>query len=88
MFGNVIERYDFAVYGYFAPIIGQHFFPSDDPTAPTIAASGLLVLMRLLQGLSVGGEGECTTSIVFLVETCPQKRHGVFLAEPFVIVRR
>ena len=29
--GNIMEWYDFAVYGYFAPIIGKHFFPSDDP---------------------------------------------------------
>src|SRR4051794_3459425 len=31
--GNVMEWYDFAVYGYFAPIIGRQFFPSEDPTA-------------------------------------------------------
>jgi MHS family proline/betaine transporter-like MFS transporter len=24
--GNMMEWYDFAVYGYFAQIIGQHFF--------------------------------------------------------------
>ena len=29
--GNVMEWYDFAVYGYFAVTIGRHFFPSDDP---------------------------------------------------------
>ena len=23
--GNVLEWYDFAVYGYFAPVIGRHF---------------------------------------------------------------
>ena len=25
--GNVMEWYDFAVYGYFAPTLGRHFFP-------------------------------------------------------------
>jgi MHS family proline/betaine transporter-like MFS transporter len=30
--GNVMEWYDFAVYGYFAQTIGQHFFPSKDPS--------------------------------------------------------
>ena len=35
----------------------------------------LLVLMRMLQGLSVGGEG--TTSIVFLIEHSPQQRRGL-----------
>ena len=29
--GNAMEWYDFAVYGYFAPIIGARFFPSRDP---------------------------------------------------------
>ena len=38
--GNVMEWYDFAVYGYFAAILGQHFFPSDDPTTSTIASFG------------------------------------------------
>ena len=27
--GNVLEWYDFGVYGFFAPIIGQLFFPSE-----------------------------------------------------------
>ena len=130
--GNIMEWYDFAVYGYFAPIIGKHFFPSDDPTASVIAAFGvfaagvlmrpfgsmifghigdklgrhhaltlsvilmalptffigvlpdhatlgvaasiLLVIMRMLQGLSVGGE--YTTSIVFLVEHSPPGRRA------------
>src|SRR5262249_20934273 len=35
----------------------------------------LLVLMRMLQGLSVGGEG--TTSIIFLLERSPARRHGL-----------
>ncbi len=28
LIGNVMEWFDFAVYGYFASIIGTHFFPS------------------------------------------------------------
>jgi hypothetical protein len=27
MIGNVLEWYDFAIYGYFAPAIGRQFFP-------------------------------------------------------------
>ncbi|PCJ61645.1 MAG: MFS transporter [Rhodospirillaceae bacterium] len=131
--GNVMEWYDFAIYGYFAPIIGAHFFPSDDAATSVIAAFGvfaagflmrpfgsivfghigdrigrkaaltlsvilmaiptfligvlpdyvaigiaapaLLVAMRLLQGLSVGGE--YTTSIVFLVEHAPKNRRAL-----------
>src|SRR6202035_5222049 len=39
--GNVMEWYDFAVYGYFAPVIGRHFFPAEDPAASLIAAFGV-----------------------------------------------
>jgi MHS family proline/betaine transporter-like MFS transporter len=130
--GNVMEWYDFSVYGYFAAIIGNHFFPTGDRTSSLIAAFGvfaagffmrplgsilfgyigdkkgrklaltisvgmmavptfligvlptyqqigswaalLLVLLRLLQGLSVGGE--FTTSAIFLVEGSAARRRG------------
>ncbi|MEM9731655.1 MAG: MFS transporter [Myxococcota bacterium] len=36
--GNVMEWFDFAVYGFFAQVIGEQFFPSDDPTTSVIAA--------------------------------------------------
>lgn len=38
--GNVLEWYDFAVYGYFAAIIGMHFFPASDPATSLIASFG------------------------------------------------
>lgn len=130
--GNVMEWYDFSVYGYFAAIIGRRFFPAGDPVSSLLAAFGvfaagflmrplgsllfghigdktgrklaltasvalmavptfligvlptyqqigicaplLLVLMRLLQGLSVGGE--YTTSSIFLVEGSAARRRG------------
>jgi MHS family proline/betaine transporter-like MFS transporter len=133
MIGNILEWYDFSVYGYFAQAIGREFFPTADPWASVLAAFGafavgfltrpfgavlfghigdrlgrkralelsvlcmavptfvmgllpghavlgaaaplLLVLMRMLQGLSVGGEG--TTSVVFLIERSPAQRHGL-----------
>jgi MHS family proline/betaine transporter-like MFS transporter len=59
--GNVMEWYDFAVYGYFAPIIGRQFFPSDDPTASLIAAFGVFAagfLMRPIGGLVFGHIGD------------------------------
>src|SRR5262245_15218230 len=31
--GNVLEWYDFAIYGYFAAAIGRQFFPHEDPVA-------------------------------------------------------
>ena len=59
--GNVMEWYDFAIYGYFAPVIGQHFFPSHDPTSSLIAAFGVFAagfLMRPLGGLVFGHIGD------------------------------
>jgi hypothetical protein len=38
---NVMEWYDFSVYGYFAAIIGRHFFPTGDRTTSLIAAFGV-----------------------------------------------
>lgn len=40
--GNVLEWYDFAVYGFLAPQIGKVFFPSDDPVASLLAAYGTM----------------------------------------------
>lgn len=131
--GNVVEWYDFALYGYLAGVIAPVFFPSDSPTAGLIATYGifaagflmrpfgaamfgrfgdrhgrartmqisvvlmalptlllgilptyaqvglvaplLLVLVRLLQGLSVGGE--FSSSATYLVETAPQGKRGL-----------
>ncbi|NQW09072.1 MAG: MFS transporter [Alphaproteobacteria bacterium] len=132
LIGNVLEWYDFAVYGYFAHIIGQQFFPSSDPAVSTIAAFGafaagflvrpiggivfgqigdlfgrkramllsvicmavptfliaflptyasigvfapiLIVVLRIVQGLSVGGE--YTSSLIYLAEHAPKGRRG------------
>ena len=131
--GNVLEWYDFAIYGFFAAAIGRTFFPHQDPVAQLLAAFGifaigfvvrpvggallghigdrygrraaltvsvtamaiptfligllpgyhtlgvmapvLLTVLRVIQGLSVGGE--CTTSIVFMVERAPPGRRGL-----------
>ena len=40
----MLEWYDFAVYGYLAPIIGTLFFPSDDPVASLLAAFGVFAI--------------------------------------------
>ena len=131
--GNVVEWYDFALYGYLAGVIAPIFFPASNPTAGLIATYGifaagflmrpigaaifgwfgdrygrartmqisvammalptlllgllpsyatagilapvLLVLVRLLQGLSVGGE--FSSSATYLVETAPQGKRGL-----------
>src|SRR5688572_30977830 len=36
--GNVLEWYDFAVYGFFAPILAAQFFPAADPRVSLLAA--------------------------------------------------
>jgi MFS transporter, MHS family, proline/betaine transporter len=59
--GNVMEWYDFAVYGYFARTIGNLYFPSDDPKASLLAAFGVFAagfLMRPLGAILFGYIGD------------------------------
>ncbi|MPZ30570.1 MAG: MFS transporter [Rhodospirillales bacterium] len=59
--GNVLEWYDFAVYGYFASAIGRAFFPSEDPVAQVLAAFGIFAvgfLMRPVGGALIGYIGD------------------------------
>ncbi|MBV9018214.1 MAG: MFS transporter [Alphaproteobacteria bacterium] len=130
--GNVLEWYDFGVYGYLVPTISTLFFPRDNPLVsllltfavfgvgfvmrpvgsilfgiygdrhgrrkalslvifvmaiatfamgllPTYAQAGvlgpaLLVVVRLFQGLSVGGEFGGSTA--YIVEFAPAGRRG------------
>ncbi|NBY23956.1 MAG: MFS transporter [Gammaproteobacteria bacterium] len=61
LIGNIVEWYDFAVYGYFASIIGQLFFPSSDAAVSLIASFGAFAagfLMRPLGGLLFGRIGD------------------------------
>jgi len=55
--GNVLEWYDFAVYGTLAPILGKLFFPADDPVASLLAAFGVFAIgyaARPLGGILLG----------------------------------
>src|SRR5215469_10192781 len=59
--GNVMEWYDFSVYGYFAANIGRHFFPAQNAVSSLIAAFGVFAagfLMRLWESLVFGHIGE------------------------------
>eukprot|EP00591_Stephanopyxis_turris_P006523 CAMPEP_0195507168 /NCGR_PEP_ID=MMETSP0794_2-20130614/677_1 /TAXON_ID=515487 /ORGANISM="Stephanopyxis turris, Strain CCMP 815" /LENGTH=509 /DNA_ID=CAMNT_0040633761 /DNA_START=91 /DNA_END=1620 /DNA_ORIENTATION=+ len=138
--GNVLEWYDFSVFGYFSDIISTQFFPPDQsghaaliesfavfgsaflvrpiggliigrfgdvvgrkaalegsillmafPTfvlgcLPTYGTVGwistiLLIICRLLQGLSVGGQ--LMSSVVFTLERSPRMHWGVWGAAVF-----
>ena len=61
LIGNVMEWYDFAVYGYFASVIGQLFFPNTDPAVSLIASFGAFAagfVVRPLGGLLFGRIGD------------------------------
>ncbi len=131
--GEVMEWYDFALYGFMAPILSELFFPTGHKVASLIATYGIfaagfvmrpigsalfgwfgdtvgrskamllsvilmsfptvllgllptyvqigvwapvaLVAIRLLQGLSVGGE--FSSSVTYLVETAPDGTRGL-----------
>ena len=47
--GNVLEWYDFAVYGFFAPILAAKFFPADDPRVSLLAAFGAFAVGFLMR---------------------------------------
>src|SRR6187401_117348 len=59
--GNVLEWYDFAIYGYFAATIGRTFFPNQDPVAQLLAAFGIFAIgfvVRPLGGALLGHIGD------------------------------
>jgi len=56
--GNVLEWFDFVVYGFFAVTIAEVFFPAGNPTVSlliTFGAFGLAYLVRPLGAIVVGG---------------------------------
>jgi MFS transporter, MHS family, proline/betaine transporter len=59
--GNVLEWYDFAVYGFLASIIGKTFFPSGDDVSQLLAAFavyGVGFLARPIGGIVIGRIGD------------------------------
>jgi MHS family proline/betaine transporter-like MFS transporter len=59
--GNVVEWYDFALYGYLAGVIAPVFFPAEDPTAGLIATYGIFAagfVMRPLGAAAFGWFGD------------------------------
>src|SRR5208283_4444820 len=59
--GNVMEWYDFGVYGFFAAAIGAQFFPADDPSTSLLASFGVFAvgfIARPFGGLLFGHVGD------------------------------
>jgi MHS family proline/betaine transporter-like MFS transporter len=59
--GNVMEWYDFTAYGYFAAVIGRHFFPAQNAVSSLIAAFGVFAagfVMRPFGSLVFGHIGD------------------------------
>ena len=59
--GNLLEWYDFAIYGYFAVQIGRAFFPQADAVAQVLAAFGIFAVgyvVRPLGGVLIGHIGD------------------------------
>jgi MHS family proline/betaine transporter-like MFS transporter len=61
LIGNVLEWFDFAVYGYFVGEIGRQFFPRSDPTAQQLLAFAVFALgfgARPIGSLVLGRVGD------------------------------
>lgn len=59
--GNVLEWYDFGLFGFFAPIISHQFFPSETNLASLLGTYGVFAtgfLMRPLGGVLFGYIGD------------------------------
>lgn len=59
--GNVVEWYDFALYGFMASILSELFFPNEDPLVALIATYGVFAvgfLMRPLGSVVFGWLGD------------------------------
>ncbi|HSD34608.1 MAG TPA: MFS transporter [Alphaproteobacteria bacterium] len=59
--GNVMEWYDFSIYGFFARTIGTLYFPTHDPRTSLLAAFGVFAvgfLMRPLGAVLFGHIGD------------------------------
>jgi MHS family proline/betaine transporter-like MFS transporter len=59
--GNFMEWFDFAVYGFFAPIMGKVFFPDSSATVgllASLAVFGVAFFFRPIGGLVLGSLGD------------------------------
>src|SRR5216684_3234681 len=77
LIGTSLEWYDFFIYGSAAALVFPRlFFPQTDPAIGTLAPIALVVL-RVVQGLALGGEWGGAALMV--TEYDPQGRRRGFL---------
>ena len=80
--GNVLEWYDFGVYGYVAAIIGRNFFPGKDPITELLLAFltfGLGFAARPIGGIVIGRMGDTRGRKAALMLTIFLMAAGTFL---------
>ena len=68
--GNALEWYDFIIYGYFAPILGQLFFPVGDRYSQLMCSFGALAagfIARPLGAILFGHIGDKSSRLVVLM---------------------
>ena len=74
--GNVLEWYDFAVYGYFVPVISKLFFPNQTPLVSlllTFSVFGVGFVMRPIGSVVFGQYGDrhgrkrALSAVIFLM---------------------
>ena len=68
--GNALEWYDFIIYGYFAPVIGQLFFPSGDKYSQLMCSFGALAagfIARPLGAVLFGHIGDKSSRLLVLL---------------------
>src|SRR6266513_2310909 len=80
--GNVIEWYDFYIFGSLAALLSVKFFAAGASgsalikTVGTFTAGVLLLLLRLIQGLCLGGE--YGGAITYVAEHAPDEKRGYY----------
>src|SRR5437879_12489199 len=78
--GNVLEWYDFGVYGYLVPTISALFFPGGDPLVSllsTFAVFGVGFVMRPVGSIVFGiygdrpGRRKAVSAVIFVIAIAP-----------------
>ena len=68
--GNAVEWYDFIIYGYFAPLLGQIFFPASNKYSQLMYSFGILAagfIARPLGAVLFGHIGDKSSRLIALM---------------------